>query len=194
MKTLLIHFSPLLLILLVSGCDYEDVFLFSSCDVEATITPSSGLPGDEVMATGGPFTEVYDTTVNFDGIYGEVTSVNRFDCELCDSCREDVACLACGPCEPCESACETCAESMFIIVPKVEAGVSAVTITNGFGTTNGLEFDVVGETTTTETGITTTTGSTDTGVITETANTGASDAVISTDAKSTSATWSPVAL
>ena len=194
MKTLLINLSPLLLILLVSGCDYEDVFLFSSCDVEATITPASGVPGDEVLATGGPFTEVYDTTVNFDGVYGEVTSVNRLDCEFCDSCREDVGCLACGPCEPCEAACETCAESMIIVVPKVEAGVSTVTITNGFGTTKGLEFNIVGETTTTETGSTTTTGSTDTGVITETANTGASDMFISTEAKSTATTSKPAAL
>jgi hypothetical protein len=113
------------------------------CEVDLTLSPTRGRPGDEITATGGPFTgNAYDQLVRIGGTTATVTGSARVDCDLCDTCRSDASCTACGRCPECDSVCDECTSNVTFIVPDVPAGPTTVRVVDGYGASAPAAFTV----------------------------------------------------
>lgn len=105
-----------------------------TCSLDTpTLSPASGVPGDEIVVTVQPLTEVWDTVVTVGAERADVLEIDRSTCEECDDCRTDAGCSTCDRCETCDSACETCEQSLTFIVPELAAGDWSVDIVNRHG-------------------------------------------------------------
>ncbi len=134
----------LLFVALLLGCTETETLTFDQCEVQASLQPAEALPGDEVVLTGGPFTEPYDTVVQVDGVDGEVLMVERTDCERCDDCLVDWDCGPCMSCEhDCDDLCADCVETTSFTVPEVEVGARWVVLTNRYGSTPSMALEVL---------------------------------------------------
>jgi hypothetical protein len=172
--------SVLLAPLVIAGCAQTISTIVATCSLDATLETGAAAPGDEVGVLGGPLTSDFDTVILVDGVQAEVTAVDRNDCGECDLCVVDGGCNACGECTICDDVCATCVEAARFIVPDVPGGVHDVVLINSYGTTEGLQLDVLGDTD----GGDTDTGAPDTDTGLEDTDTGAVDSdtgVIDTD-------------
>ncbi len=131
-----------------------------TCTVEGALDESEGAPGDEIVVTGGPFSEAFDTTVRVAGFPADVLSVERTDCAFCDECIDASTCSSCTQCDACDDLCDLCVETTTFVVPDVEAGATSVVLVNRWGSTVALPFTVLGDGDTDDTDG----GDTDTGI------------------------------
>ncbi|MCB9687369.1 MAG: hypothetical protein H6738_13795 [Alphaproteobacteria bacterium] len=163
----------LLLLLPLSACGVVSADSYRACELDLTLQTSAGLPGETVVADGGPLTDagVRDTRVELGGETAAVVSVTRADaCSQCDTCRSEAACAPCGLCDgrildqarriecfgdplaspAVEGLCAGCTESMSFTIPSdAPPGATTVWITNGNGSSAPLPFEVLGQATTT---------------------------------------------
>jgi hypothetical protein len=177
-----------LLVTLLSGCGDEVTTVFTNCNLDVTLTPSSGFPGDVIVATGTPFTSAYDTLIQVGGFNADVLLVERTDCTACDACRPDRECSECGSCIRCEVDCDLCVETITFIVPDAPAGLTVATILNLYGTTGPVPFEILGTSVPDDTGLPDTGGSTDTDVPNATDTASNADSATDTDSDLDSAT------
>lgn len=159
--------APLVLPVLLVGCSQVAVDSYQSCELELAFDRTTALPGETVVATGGPMTDagIRDLRVEVGGEPAQVLTVTRTSCDACDTCREEAVCSPCGPCNgrlldaarraecfgdplaspPVVGSCAACAESMsFAIPPDAPPGPTRVWITNGAGSSDPLPFEVLG--------------------------------------------------
>jgi hypothetical protein len=187
------------------------VELFEQCTLAASLDQQSGVPGQTIVVTGGPFGETWDNLVKVDGTLADVvetTQTERLDesgetveaeaCERCDACRERAA----GTCNRCYQACGNCVETLSFVVPDVSGGDTSVLILNGNGGSEPAPFTVddttssgTSGTPTTATGTTTTaptsTGTTPTSAVTTTGATTSSTTGTTTDTADTGTPTTP---
>jgi hypothetical protein len=90
-----------LLPLLLVACNAAVVDEYEICSLEVTLAPSSGAPGDTILVTGTPFTEVRDTRVEVGGARAAIEDVSRLD----NTCEGSV-CLTDEDCESCDGTCD----------------------------------------------------------------------------------------
>lgn len=134
----------LLFVALLMGCTETETTTFDQCQVQAMLEPATAGVGEEVVLTGGPFTEPYDTVVQVGGADAQVLEVERTDCDPCDECLEDWDCGPCMTCEhDCDELCEACVEITSFEVPEVSAGPTSVVLINRYGSTPSLDFEVL---------------------------------------------------
>jgi hypothetical protein len=134
------------LLLALLGCTTEITTSLPVCDVTLTAAePTTGVPGAEVVLTGGPLTDNWDTAVYFGTERALVTAIDRDSCDDCDACRETNICTACGDCDACDLLCtEDCVETARVEVPQVDAGSVDVLLFNAYGVSSPLVFTVDG--------------------------------------------------
>jgi hypothetical protein len=164
----------------LGSCGPQLVDTYDACDLTADLSAPSAFPGASVAMTGGPFTTTWDTLVQLDGVLAQVTEVSFAGdtCSDCADCR--AAALSCGDCT---QRCQDCVSSVSFVVPAVGAGPTEIVLTNSYGSTGSLPFEVLGAvdtggttgTTTGETGGSGTpvTGGTGTGATTSGSGSGA---------------------
>jgi hypothetical protein len=158
------HTLTLLLAVFASACGAGVPDIYEQCDLLGDLAPAEASAGAEVQFTGGPQSDVYDTSVSVDGASAEVVAIDRIDCDACDSCREDFECLACGTCVDCVEACAPCVETLTFRIPAdAPAGPTSIAMLNRYGGTPALPFTVIGAEDSADTGIADT-GATDTSV------------------------------
>ncbi len=168
-----------LLTLLALGCGTTAGDIYEVCTIDAALEPSSGLPGEVVSVTGGPFSEVSgeaarDTRVEVGGVAATVVSVVREGCDACDTCRDEAGCPPCGLCNgrlleqarrldcfgdpfadpPTTGDCGACEQSMTFEIPAgAPIGPTTVWIVTRDGASDPIPFVVTGPAPTTgETG------------------------------------------
>jgi hypothetical protein len=132
----------LLVCLFFTACDTTTSDTLTNCVVSISLDTDHGLPGDEISASGTPFSTTYDSLISFNGVTADVTDVTRNDCSLCDSCREEAACAPCGACVPCLLQCDACQENISFLVPDAPTGSTTVTLINAFGTSTPAPFEI----------------------------------------------------
>ncbi len=131
--------SALLALALLAGCDSSDSFTPSPCDVSLhQLKPSAALVGEELTASGRPFTSAYDTAVYVGTARATVLSVDRYRCEPCDDCLEEQGCTGCDDCDSCDWICSNCMETVRFAVPEVAPGELDVKLFNRHGESNPL--------------------------------------------------------
>lgn len=115
-----------------------------TCSLDTpTLVPSSAMPGDQVVVTAQPLTEVWDTAVTVGSARAELVEVDRSTCDDCDDCRDTGGCSTCDDCEPCDVACDTCVQSLTFVVPDLAAGEWPVEIVNRHGRSERVLLTVV---------------------------------------------------
>lgn len=125
------------------GCATSTTTSSGRCELDLELSPARGRPGEEITASGGPFTaNPYDQLVRVGGVTATVIDARRDDCDTCDTCREDAGCTACGRCTACTSVCDTCTSTVTFLVPDLPAGPTTVRIVDGFGTSEPAPFTV----------------------------------------------------
>ncbi len=121
---------------LALACDTSSEALSLHCTLDTPVfSPAEAAPGDTVVATTAPLTEVWDTTVQVGTDAASVVAVDRNECSACDTCRETVGCTSCDECTDCAEDCATCVQTVSFTVPAVAVGATTVTITNIHGAT-----------------------------------------------------------
>lgn len=177
----------------LSGCANAVIDEFETCALDLVPVASEGAPGDTIVLTGGPMSEVRDTRVEVGGVRAQVVEVTRDGCETCDGCRVDSGCAPCGLCagiplatedrvacfgDPLASpavpsSCDACLEAMAFVVPDLAAGFVAVLVINKNGQSDALPFRVLGVPDTASTGDTGAASTGDTSLTGDTSDTGA---------------------
>jgi hypothetical protein len=127
--------------------------VYEQCTVAVTLSPESGSAGAFVVATGGPFGDAFDNHVQLDGIRADIVSIDRNPvtdtggepvdagaCDACDDCRERHA----GRCNVCRVKCSSCVETLTFEVPAKQVGTTSVVVTNRWGTSEPVDFTVLG--------------------------------------------------
>ena len=128
------------LILLNLSCKGVLLDTFDACDISGTLVPTSGLAGDTVRVSGGPFTTTWDTIIQVDGAQAEILDISfDGDCTDCLICKDSEI-----DCTQCDEECVSCVESIGFIVPNVSSGDVSVVLTNAYGSTGSIPFQVVG--------------------------------------------------
>jgi hypothetical protein len=127
------------------ACATTTTYLADRCDVSAAeFVPAEGAPGTAVKVAAGPLTRSWDTTVLVGGVSAVITDLEREGCDSCDLCRAQSDCNACDDCDDCDALCALeCAEAITFVVPELPAGVHAVQLINGHGSSAGLHFTVL---------------------------------------------------
>lgn len=134
------YFVPLALLF---GCATDIADEYAICTVRIDLEPSSGAPGDAVVATGGPFAATWDTRVQVAGVAAEIVDVLRTDCGACDECRDELGCGSCGRCAGCADTCESCVQQAVFTVPTVQAGATEVIAFTRHGSSDAVDFKVI---------------------------------------------------
>lgn len=161
----------MLMTLLLLACSQITTTTVGTCTVEVTdLSPAEAPPGETVVLTGSPMTQLYDTLVTVNGQQATLSELSRTNCESCDACRTTNACLACGDCDNCDQLCnEDCTETISFVVPEVTTGTHPVQLINAYGVSQPTTLNVHNSNTDTSspsdtgTGKDTGTKSTDTG-------------------------------
>lgn len=129
---------------MIFACTTTTSSVSQTCDLSTPVlTPASALPGATVVASTGPLTESWDTSVAFVGAAASQVVVGRDACEDCDSCRAAAVCNVCGECADCAIECSTCIETVSFAVPDVPAGSTTLTITNLHAASSPVAFTVL---------------------------------------------------
>ena len=130
---------------MIFACTTTTSSVSLTCDLSAPVlVPASAPTGATVVATTGPLTESWDTSVAVGGVAASQVVVGREGCEECDSCREAAVCNVCGECADCATDCSTCVETVSFVVPDVPAGSTTLTITNLHAASAPVAFAVLG--------------------------------------------------
>lgn len=134
-----------LLLLCGPGCATTTTYLADRCDVTlAEISPAEAAPGAEIKVSAGPLTRSWDTSVLVGGVSAVIADLEREGCDSCDVCRAQADCNACDDCDDCDALCALeCDEALTFIVPELPAGLHALQLINGHGSSAGLSFTVL---------------------------------------------------
>ncbi|MFT7520060.1 MAG: hypothetical protein ACI9MC_002204 [Kiritimatiellia bacterium] len=135
----------MLTLLMVGGCLTPTASSFNQCELDLSLDVPTGAPGDEVTVSGRPLTAELDTEIRVGGVTAAIIDMDRADCEPCDSCRLNADCTVCEKCATCDEICVTCDEYATFVVPAVAAGDAPVVVSNGYGLSDSLSFEVVVE-------------------------------------------------
>ena len=109
---------------------------FPTCTVDLlSFEPAAALPGDSITLTATPLTELQDSSLRVGGVDAAITSVDRTDCETCDSCRTSNGCASCDQdCDACDAECrDNCVETLVFTLPQLDAGSHGVVLFNAHG-------------------------------------------------------------
>lgn len=129
---------------MVLACTTTSSSLSLTCDLSApAFAPPEAAPGETVVATTGPLTETWDTTVSVGSTPATGVVVARQDCDACDECVSAAECNVCLECDDCIADCATCVETVSFTVPDVALGATTVTITNLHASSAPVAFVVV---------------------------------------------------
>ena len=134
-----------LLLASLLACTTTTVTSVPECEIEVLgLSTTEGAPGDTLVLTARPLTTDFDSALYFDSVQGELSAVDRTDCDTCDSCRELNGCTACSACSACDLTCEqTCVETVTAVVPQLGAGTVGMRLYNAYGTSPLLDFTVL---------------------------------------------------
>ena len=128
---------------LVLACTTTSSSLSLTCDLTTPgLSPAEAAPGETVVATTGPLTESWDTTVFVGSTPATGVVVTRQDCDACDECVNAAECNVCGECNECVSDCSTCIETVTFTVPEGALGATTVTPTNLHASSSPVAFGV----------------------------------------------------
>lgn len=134
----------LLSLLLLVACESTTVTTEATCTLDGvSLAPTSAAPGDLVVATTRPLTEVWDTAVTVGAARAELVELDRATCDECDDCRVTEECSSCETCETCEDACAACVETVSFLVPDVAEGEWSVEIVNRHGRSDRVALTVL---------------------------------------------------
>lgn len=123
----------------IASCNTVFVDTYDACQISATLSDPAAAPGTVVRLTGGPQTTTWDTLVQVNGALAEVVAVDQSgDCSACAECRD-----AATDCGSCDADCADCVETADFVVPETAAGETAVVLTNAYGSTGGVPFEVL---------------------------------------------------
>ncbi|MSQ02988.1 MAG: hypothetical protein EXR71_14055 [Myxococcales bacterium] len=132
-----------MMVFLILACSTSTELVSLHCELPAPLfAPASGASGTEVVATTGPLTELWDTSVRVGSTAATVSAVTRATCDECDSCRASAECTSCDACTDCIVDCSACVETVTFVVPDVAVGPAAVTISNIHGSSARVDFQV----------------------------------------------------
>ena len=134
---------PSLLLTLTLGCTTTTSVTTLTCDVALVVNATEASPGDTLTATGGPFTQTWDTRVTVGGVEAALIDLVRDDCTACDLCKIEAECVTCATCEDCQTTCESCDEHLDFRVPEVESGERMVQLINLHGTSDAVPLQVL---------------------------------------------------
>ncbi|MDP2309483.1 MAG: hypothetical protein Q8P18_25905 [Pseudomonadota bacterium] len=124
----------LLSLLLMLACETATSTSYKTCSLNTpALAPASAMPGEQVVLTAQPLTEVWDTAVTVGAARAELVEVDRSTCDDCDDCRDTGGCSSCDDCEDCATPCDTCVQTLTFIVPDLGAGEWPVEIVNRHG-------------------------------------------------------------
>jgi ferredoxin len=126
-------FRVFCLAFLFFGCATETTTDLVTCELALNAPDEDLIAAETIVVSGGPFTAILDSSVRFDQHDAEILSVDRDDCTLCYSCREQALCSTCDTCETCDLSCETCVETMTLVIPDLPTGTYNVTARNSYG-------------------------------------------------------------
>ena len=117
----------------------------SRCDVLLETTdPVSAEAGSTVLAYGNPLTDKTDTALFLGSSRADIQSIERQNCEDCDTCKLEMGCSDCSDCPACAPTCnDDCIETILFTVPEVDAGVQELLFYNAHGSSNTLSFEVL---------------------------------------------------
>ena len=137
----------LLLALMLQACALTVIPPGQRCEVELrSVEPAAAEAGESIVVTGAPFTAHYDTAVWVGATRAVVLDVSRTGCGDCDRCREVEQCNACDDCDACDATCSaSCVETATIEVPSTDPGNVGLQLYNAYGTSDPVEFEVLGE-------------------------------------------------
>ena len=140
------RFFPLL-VLALTACDEQATYTIERCEIQILDVAPSVVQADEsVTIIGYPFTTIWDTVVALNGSETEVVSIERSNCNDCDSCREINACSPCNDCDQCDLICKSeCTESLDFIVPTDVMTPGSLQISNSYGQSQQIPIDIVAE-------------------------------------------------
>lgn len=134
----------LLSLFLLLACPATTISTDPTCTLDTPVlAPESAAPGDEVVATVRPLTEVWDTALTVGSARAELVEVDRSTCVACDDCRETEECDACEDCDSCDEACAPCVETVRFVVPDLVEGPWSVEIANRHGRSGVTELTVL---------------------------------------------------
>jgi len=119
--------------LLLCACPEVETTQFELCSLQITLDTTTTAPNETVLATGGPFTDVYDTVVEVGGHDAQVLSVEQRDCDTCDLCLVAAECNGCEPCDSCSEMCLDCVHQLSFVVPELEPSLTTVNVINRYG-------------------------------------------------------------
>ena len=129
---------------LVLACTTTSSSLSLTCDLSTPVlAPAAAAPGETVVATTGPLTESWDTTVSVGSVAASGVVVARQECDACDECVSAAECNVCLECDDCIADCATCVETVTFTVPDAALGATTVTITNLHAASAPVAFVVV---------------------------------------------------
>lgn len=136
-----------MLLLLFPGCvlfgDDTTATEVPTCTIEAVLSADQSPIGELVMLTGGPYTDVSDTTVRIGGVPAADLTVDRSPgCATCDACQTANSCGCGEECVPCEAECADCLQTVGVTVPEVAIGAQPVVLINRYGATEPLSLEV----------------------------------------------------
>lgn len=147
------------------GCTPPELDIYEQCDLDVVLEPTAAERAASVVATGGPYAQPYDTTVQVGGVATTVDAYQRWTrrrteedgetvetlvlsdeaCDACDTCRLEAECTSCDHCHACEVDCADCVETLTFTVPDAApAGPTSVIVLNGFGASRPVGFTVLG--------------------------------------------------
>ena len=123
----------LLTSLLLAGCPEAETTQFELCELEILLDVDTTAANETISATGGPFTDVYDTIIEVGGHDAEVLTVEQLDCDSCDLCLVAAECNGCEPCESCVEMCASCVHQLSFVVPELEPATTTINMINRYG-------------------------------------------------------------
>jgi hypothetical protein len=130
--------------LALSACGTGIPDFYAQCNITVDLAPAEARVGDQVIATGGPFSDEYDTRLTINGVRAEIDLIERTDCDACDLCRVDSDCISCGTCTACTDVCATCVPTMTFTVPDaVPPGQVSLVVLNRYGGSRAVPFTVL---------------------------------------------------
>ncbi|MDP2313467.1 MAG: hypothetical protein Q8P41_11220 [Pseudomonadota bacterium] len=132
-------------VLLMVACESTTITSDPTCAIELpTLSTTTAAPGESIVLTTTPLTEVWDTVVTVGSLTAEIVEVDRSTCDDCDDCRDTGGCASCGECDACTTACDTCVETLTFIVPDLAAGEWPVELVNRHGRSESVLLTVSG--------------------------------------------------
>lgn len=130
-------------LLLFVACDTTSLSSGPTCALGVpTLTPASAAPGEQVVLTVEPLTDVWDTAITVGSARATIVDLDRSTCDDCDDCRDTGGCSVCESCDDCAEPCAGCVETVTITVPDIAPGEWPVEVINRHGRSERVTLTV----------------------------------------------------